>query len=241
MVLKSAHTILFHTGIGLAGAAAFAIVPRPILGGRIGLGEYRTMASSFRAGMLAAGVAFGAIGGGAIGGGATGAQAAIITRSLEFTASGLLDSSNNPTAPTDPVIGAFTVTFDNSGDIGPTSAGLSLLNLNIALGYTFEFIYSQSLDRLALGARTSAISAHCNVASGFDTFCLLITNVSDPAAMAGATFFYASSTDPSPVWDTNGVRLRELPVPEPATLGLLGVGLGALRLVRRRRGAAAAR
>ncbi len=80
-------------------------------------------------------------------GGAGLAEAALITRTYNVTASGFVAG-----APVDPVTGSFTVTFDNASDIlADTTSGITVNSLNIAVASGVGFNHSVSSD-LLIGA-----------------------------------------------------------------------------------------
>jgi len=153
------------------------------------------------------------------------AQAEPITFSSGFIASGFGDG-----APVDPVIGSFTIAFDNSANLHDQTTGLTYHNLNLALDSAPSFDYGRFADVLVLGA---ALDGTLTVGSGTNDFFFDIYNASTNP-VAGPAFTYAQASDYHIY--TGGVVLTPFatPTPEPATLVLFGAG-AAVALMRRRR------
>jgi PEP-CTERM motif len=161
-------------------------------------------------------------------------HATVISRTIEFTASDL-DFS----APVDPVVGSFSITFDNAVTVLNQTSGIGLISLNIVLeasGVGFDY-FSGGDDTLVIGGVLGGVST---ISGNVDDFLLVIDNVSTAPVFQ---FFFYSQADAINnahfARNLNGT-VGPIAVPEPASLALLGAGIVAAALSRRRKGAKAA-
>jgi hypothetical protein len=112
---------------------------------------------------LIAGVAFAVI--------SSSAQAATIERTFDIVASGFFLASGSSTpAPVDPVELNFTLIFDPSGVIAPTTSGLTINAFTLPYPSIFA---TDGAGHLALGQILMS-ATDCQVGGG-DTYCLLMT------------------------------------------------------------------
>ena len=161
---------------------------------------------------------------------ASSASAAIITKTFDFTAHSF-GASNGVAAPVNPVIGSFTVTFDDAIDAGAKTTGITVNSLNIgvasAVGYTF---FSETNSLVIGGIRASILG----VSSGFDDFWLSIDNASH-ADHQYNNFMYTQAGTQG-FWQTTAFGDLPSAVPEPATWAMMITGFGlAGTAIRRRR------
>jgi hypothetical protein len=154
----------------------------------------------------------------AVGCGCSTALASIITLDYNFSASGFVDVNGASVPPVDPVIGHFSVTFDNSADISETVTGLTFTS-NLSLDSPVGFIYKKGEDRIFIGL----------VPAGTNDFVLQVAQVSTQPTFAVLEY---RRDDTSSAFVSSTGRLT--PVPEPATLSLLGLGFGGAAWRRRR-------
>lgn len=141
--------------------------------------------------------------------------------------SGFLASGFGQGAPVDPVIGWFSVTFDNSLTLHDQTVGITL-HVNIALDSAPAFGYGHLADALVLGAIEQGAQT---MGPGTNDFLFGLINVStNPTPV---DFVYSQVGYPVVFRASEFVPA---PVPEPGTLVLCGTGaLIAWRASRRNR------
>jgi hypothetical protein len=155
-----------------------------------------------------------------VAGSAIPAQADPIKVSFGFVASDFGDG-----APVDPVIGSFTLSFDNSVNHFDETAGLTLARINIALAQPVGFDYSAELDSISFGSVLDQVST---VGTSTDDFSLAIAGIS--TAQPRIIHFLYSQTG-AKTFVARAAELTAAPTPEPGTFVLLLTG-GALALLR---------
>lgn len=129
-------------------------------------------------------------------------------------------------APVDPFLLDFSITFDNSADIGQTMSGLIINSFN--LGYTLSYAYNFSVDTLILA--TSPNTSGCSHPAS--SACLFFGDIS---SVSPDLFFVQQTTPTSDGWSANSIDASYQSVPEPGTLALLGIGLLGMGAARRKK------
>lgn len=157
------------------------------------------------------------------------AAATVITRTYDFSGNNLVPFFGSDPAPTDPVQGQITVTFDTAVDVFDVTSGIALNSLNIPLGSAIAFTYSSSVDTLEIGGAASGGTGF--IQTGTNDFSVDISFAST-VSPALSTLVYSTS-GLSTIWTTSDGSVTV--VPEPSTGLLLSTGLLALAIGRRKR------
>ena len=149
------------------------------------------------------------------------AQANIITLNYDFTASDF-----GAGAPVDPLTGTFSVTFDDAVDHADETTGVTITNLNLTLGSVPAFSYLRALDRLWVGG----LFQHAEgISSGTGDVTIVIFDASTGSTSGEIVYSRIGTIG---LFETENLTLTPRdatsPVPEPASLTLLGVGLAGM-------------
>jgi len=131
-----------------------------------------------------------------------------------------------PDAPVDPVVGSFSVTFDNVKELTDVTSGISVKGLNIALDSVPVFTYVIGLaDFLFIGGLDSGADGVTTVTDDFT----LGIELSPTGTPTSAGFFYSQTA--LGVFFASTVTLTPLeptPISEPNTVSLLSLGLASI-------------
>jgi hypothetical protein len=171
----------------------------------------------------------------------------LVSDTVDFTATGFTALPGSGPAPTDPVTGSFTITFNSTQTYTDATAGITLNNLNIALGSQIGFNYSptgQYAGQLWVGGIQDGVCCVQISPTLYDDFYLHITNIATNPA-----FQQLGYTTPSGYWYTTGTDgssisvtpVNSAPEIDPASAaGGLTLLLGALMVLSGRRSRAGA-
>jgi len=153
-------------------------------------------------------------------------HAAIVSGTYTFNATGFTTG-----APTDPVHGAVSITFNNSLSYNGQSSGISLVSSNIGLDSTVEFDYFSTPDILVIGGSAAGVM---NSDPSSRDFALYIGNAS--TAPMVTTFTYSAGSGTVYTASTDSVTFAPAAsIPEPASLLLLSAGVGMIAVASRRK------
>jgi PEP-CTERM motif len=162
------------------------------------------------------------------------APAATIERTFDVTASGFVfnpDEGPDTPAPIDPVDLTFTLIFDPSVAIAPTSEGLTINSFNLPYPLSYA---ADGTGELFIGTFPTSFGCDNEPAS----FCVIITNAGGPIP-GGLVAFETTVTNG--LWSTGNVTVTASAievVPEPSTwammlLGFMGLGYAGYRRAKR--------
>ena len=170
---------------------------------------------------------------------ATDANAALITKSFNFRADNFTAVNSQADAPVDPVVGRFTITYDDAAFlITPRSQGLEVEGFNLPYDGTAQFYYSKGSNLLIIANAFVNPFAGAYQIGGGSQFGFAVFNVNTNPRVD----YFSYSSGGLPIYETRNVSLAA--VPEPATWAMMigGFGMigGALRSTRRGRAIAAA-
>jgi hypothetical protein len=156
---------------------------------------------------------------------ATQANAAVVTKSYSITATNFENG-----APTDPVTGIFTFTFDNAAPITlPSPAGLTLTGFNVPYTGPALFSFTKGSDMLIVGNNIGLGSFTVSPATPGFGFAML--GVSSTPTISN--FTYSAN---GKLWHSSNVTVAAVAgVPEPATWALMMLGFGGVGYAMRRK------
>jgi hypothetical protein len=151
---------------------------------------------------------------------------ATVTDTVTFNTSNFVSSPNSVKAPTDPVIGAFTITFDPTLNYPDTTDGITLDSLNIKLGSALSFNYSSATDRLAVGGIQAGTDV-IQFGPPSDDFFLSINGFNSGSAVVGE-MDYAQAESSANLFSAQAGSASVTPVTVPGPVA--GAGLPGLIL-----------
>src|SRR6185369_3663992 len=99
-----------------------------------------------------------------------------------------------------PVIGAFTLTLDPTIDYNLETSGISLDNLNLALGSALLFSYHPTTDFLLVGGAANGLP----VVNGTDDFAVTVVNFTSGSPGIGDMIYSQISIAPDGFATTHG-------------------------------------
>jgi hypothetical protein len=175
----------------------------------------------------------------------TAANAAPVTESLAFSASGFTIASGSGTVPVDPWFGSFTIMFDPTG--GLQSGVPSPFSTNLTSYEPFSYVYlgSSSGGTLVIYNDTTCTSGgssfSCSLAGPDRAALELVVTASGGVSFVDAGISTtSSSTAGTTIFGTETGTVN--PTPLPAALPLFATGIGGLGLLgwRKKRKAQAA-
>lgn len=152
------------------------------------------------------------------------AQATTLTRTFEF--SGTFSSGISPFE------GSVTATFTTTSNVSNQTSDVTLNSLPFSLGSSIGFNYDALHDEIMFGGLANNVST---LATTTDDFMIWIAGASGSTPTVVSLMYYLPSEQGPPHFAISATVAIATAAPEPATIAVFGLGLGALGLVRRRR------
>lgn len=170
-----------------------------------------------------------------------GAKAATISSVITFSATAF--SGFGGTAPIDPVVGSFTITYDpNVSVTNVTGAAIKQHYLNITLGSAIAFSYDANVKGLTIGGVTQGTNGYL---WGTNDFFFSLTGLTENSFYSLSPNLSYTQSDPNASFYTFNLSVTVGPAtavtPIPASALLFLTALGGLGFTgfKRRRAAAA--
>ena len=159
------------------------------------------------------------------------AHAAIISQTYDLTATGF-----GAGAPYDPVELNFTLTFDNSASIDPTTTGLTVKSFT--LPYGTEYAYDAPDDSLTVGTYVTGTNGNNGFSEAPNSYGTFIGAASTPTPSDGYGLAYKMGN--GPVYNASAATITASGGggggPEPSSWALMMIGVfGTGAALRQRR------
>ncbi len=169
------------------------------------------------------------------------AKADLTTFNVSFSANSFQVGSGGDPPPVDPVVGSFRVTLDPGVAVSNSTAGITLLSLNIVLGSPISFTYDPNADgsfppgTLRVGGIANGTDV-INFNPSTDDFWLFINDFTGTPAFQQLGYTQTSVSNNNLFFTINQTgSVNVSVVPEPSSFFALGVGLAWIGMLRRKR------